>query len=193
MFDRKEIQLTTPYYDDREIEAVTQVLRSGWVTQGPKVAEFEQAVANYVGAHHGIATTSCTTAMHLSLILRGIGEGDEVIMPSFPCPAAANAVRHSRAIPAFVDVDSRTFNLDPAAIANSITPRTRAIMAKHSWRVSPGRIIVRFGRPVTTTEYGEGDRDMIMARVLDEIGELRRTPPPQIEEAHVRHHQRSRS
>jgi len=70
---------------------------------------------------------------------------------------------------------------------------TRAIMPKHSWRVSPGRIIVRFGRPVTTTEYGEDDRDSIMARVRNEIDELRRTPPPQIEEAHVRHHQRSRS
>jgi 1-acyl-sn-glycerol-3-phosphate acyltransferase len=70
---------------------------------------------------------------------------------------------------------------------------TRAIMPKHSWRVSPGRIIVRFGRPVTTSVLGEGDRDVLMARVRSEIDELRRMPPPQIEEAHVRHHQRARS
>jgi 1-acyl-sn-glycerol-3-phosphate acyltransferase len=70
---------------------------------------------------------------------------------------------------------------------------TRAIMPKHSWRVSPGRIIVRFGRPVTTSEYDVGDRDLLMARVRAEIDELRRMPPPEIEEAHVRHHQRSRS
>lgn len=69
---------------------------------------------------------------------------------------------------------------------------TRAIMPKHSWRVSPGRIIVRFGRPVTTSEYAEGDRDLIMARVRSEIDELRRMPLPEIDEAHVRHHQRSR-
>jgi 1-acyl-sn-glycerol-3-phosphate acyltransferase len=70
---------------------------------------------------------------------------------------------------------------------------TREIMSKHSWRVAPGRIIVRFGRPVTTSVYGEGDRDVLMTRVRAEIDELRRLPPPEIEEAHVRHHQPSRS
>jgi perosamine synthetase len=133
MLTHKEIPLTTPYFDDSEIEAVARVIRSGWVTQGPKVAEFEQAVADYVGARYGIATTSCTTAMHLSLVLRGVGEGDEVIMPSFTCPATANAVCHSRAIPAFVDIDPRTFNLDPASVADAINPRTRAIMAIHQF------------------------------------------------------------
>ena len=133
MLSHKEIPLTTPYFGNCEIEAVAQVIRSGWVTQGPKVAEFEQAVADYVGARYGIATTSCTTAMHLSLMLQGIHEGDEVIMPSFTCPATANAVRHSRAIPVFVDIDQRTFNLDPDAVGNAINSRTRAIMAIHQF------------------------------------------------------------
>jgi perosamine synthetase len=133
MLTYREIPLTRPYFDDREIEAVAQVIRSGWVTQGPKVAEFERAVADYVGARYGVATTSCTTAMHLSLYLHGIGEGDEVIMPSFTCPATANAVRHSRAIPAFVDIDLRTFNLDPDGVADAVNPRTRAIMAIHQF------------------------------------------------------------
>jgi len=133
MLTYKKIPLTIPYFDANEIEAVAQVIRSGWVTQGPKVAEFERAVADYVGARYGIATTSCTTALHLSLYLHGIGEGHEVVMPSFTCPATANAVRHSRATPAFVDIDPRTFNLDPAAVADAINPRTRAIMAIHQF------------------------------------------------------------
>src|SRR4051794_15630381 len=104
------IPVTKPLFDEREIESVAQVLRSGWVTQGPKVREFEQSVAEYVGAKHGIATTSCTTAMHLSLSLSGVRGGDEVIMPSFTCPATANAVCHAGATPVFVDIDPATYN-----------------------------------------------------------------------------------
>src|SRR5436309_11332301 len=99
-----EIPFARPHMDEAEIAAVAEVLRSGWVTQGPKVAQFEQAVADFTGARFGIATTSCTTAMHLSLHLRGIRPGDEVIMPSFTCPATANAVCHAGAIPAFAEI-----------------------------------------------------------------------------------------
>src|SRR5881397_4055967 len=89
------IPITKPALGGEEARAPYESIKSGWVTQGPKVAEFEQAVASYVGAKHGIATTSCTTGLHLALASIGVGRGDEVIVPSFTFIASANAILRS--------------------------------------------------------------------------------------------------
>jgi perosamine synthetase len=128
---RMNIPITKPYFGEEEEQAVVLVLRSGWIIQGPKVAEFEHMVAEYVGTRHAIATSSCTTALHLALILHGVGVGDEVIVPSFTFIATANAVRYTGATPVFIDVDPRTYNIDPDCIEAALTPRTKAIMPVH--------------------------------------------------------------
>jgi perosamine synthetase len=107
------------------------VIESGWLTQGPRVEEFERAFADRVGAADAVATTSCTTALHLSLYVTGVGPGDEVILPSLTFIACANAVWQCGATPIFADVDPATGNLDPAAAERAITPRTKAIMPVH--------------------------------------------------------------
>jgi len=128
---RMSIPITKPLFGEDEERAVVEVLRSGWVVQGPKVAAFERVVANYVGAPHAIATSSCTTALHLALVLLGIGPSDEVIVPSFTFIATANVVCYTGATPVFVDIDPRTYNLDPDALETAVTPRTKAIMPVH--------------------------------------------------------------
>jgi perosamine synthetase len=126
-----KLPLTRPLIDSAEERAVLRVLRSGWLVQGPVVTEFERVVAAYVGAQHGIATSSCTTALHLALLLLGVGPGDEVIVPSFTFIATANAVRYVGATPVFADVEEDTFTLDPRSVASVITPRTRCIVPVH--------------------------------------------------------------
>ncbi|MFB3818848.1 MAG: DegT/DnrJ/EryC1/StrS family aminotransferase [Candidatus Methylomirabilales bacterium] len=126
-----QIPVTKPVLDQAEEQAVVQVLRSGWLVQGPKVAEFERMVADYVGARHAVATSSCTTALHLAMLLHGLGPGHEVILPSFTFIATANAVRYVGATPVFADIDPVSCTLDPAAVASAVTPRTRAILAVH--------------------------------------------------------------
>src|SRR3989442_12443876 len=96
--------------------------------QGPKVAEFEKAVARYVGAKPGLATTSCTTGLHLALATIGVGPGDEVIVPSFTFIASANAILYTGATVVFCEIDPKTYNADPADIEKRITKRTKAIM-----------------------------------------------------------------
>ncbi len=128
---RMKIPITKPMFGEDEERAVVEVLRSGWVVQGPKVAEFERLVADYVDVPEAVATSSCTTALHLALVLLGIGPGDEVIVPSFTFIATANVVCYTGATPVFVDIDPQTYNLDPDAIEAAITPRTRAIMPVH--------------------------------------------------------------
>jgi dTDP-4-amino-4,6-dideoxygalactose transaminase len=128
---KTDIPITKPLFDDAEIAAVAGVIRSGWVTQGPKVAAFEKAVADYTGARYAVATTSWSTAMFLAMQIKGISQGDEVILPSFTCVATANAIRATGAMPVFVDMDRRTFNLDPNLIEPAITPRTKAVMVVH--------------------------------------------------------------
>ncbi|MGE0598387.1 MAG: DegT/DnrJ/EryC1/StrS family aminotransferase [Dehalococcoidia bacterium] len=113
---------------EEEAAAVQQVLASGWLTQGERVREFESAVASYVGAKHAVATSSCTTALQLSLTALGIGPGDEVICPSLSFIATANAIVHAGATPVFVDIDPVTFNIDPTAVERALTSRTAAIM-----------------------------------------------------------------
>ena len=125
------IPITAPWLDDQEIEAVGRTLRSGWLTQGPEVAAFEREFAEYVGAPHACAVSSCTTALHLALRALGIGPGDEVITVSHSFIATANAIRYCGATPVFVDIEPATLNMNPAAIEPAINARTRAILCVH--------------------------------------------------------------
>jgi perosamine synthetase len=128
-----KIPLSAPDITESEIDAVVAVLRSSQLSLGPKLQEFEHSIAQYVGVSHAIAVSSGTSGLHLCVRALGIGEGDEVIVPSFTFVAAANAIRYERATPVFVDIDPLTLNLDPARIENAITPRTRAIMLVHTF------------------------------------------------------------
>lgn len=123
-----KIPLTIPSFDKSEEKALISVVRSRWVTQGPKVLEFEDLVKNYTGSKYAIATSSATTALFLSLILMGVEKDDEVIVPSFTFIATANVVLQVGAKPVFVDIDPRTYNIDPSRIEEKITSKTRAIM-----------------------------------------------------------------
>src|SRR5438477_11432050 len=125
---KMSVPITKPALTEEEARAPYESIKSGWVTQGPKVAEFEKAVAAYVGAKHGVATTSCTTGLHLALASAGIGAGDEVIVPSFTFIASANAVLYTGATVAFCEIDPRTFNIDPNDVEKRITKKTKAIM-----------------------------------------------------------------
>lgn len=126
-----QIPFLRPWLGEEEARAAREVILSGWVSLGPRVMEFEQAVAAYVGAPYAVATNACTTALHLSLRLSGIGEDDEVICPSFTCMATANAIHHTGAIPVFADIEEQTYNLNPEAADAVITARTRGIVLVH--------------------------------------------------------------
>src|ERR1700716_3045015 len=114
------VPITKPSLGEEEARAPYESIKSGWVTQGPKVAEFEKAVAAYVGAKHGIATTSCTTGLHLALVTAGVGPGDEVIVPSFTFIASPNAILYTGATVVFAEIDPRTYNIDPNDIEHRI-------------------------------------------------------------------------
>ena len=122
-----------PDISEAEIAAVTQALRSGWVTTGPKTREFEQAFTDYLGGNglQSIAVNSATAGLHLALEALGIGPGDEVIAPTLTFTATVEVVRYLGADPVLVDVDPVTLNIDPDAIRAAITPRTKAIMPVH--------------------------------------------------------------
>jgi perosamine synthetase len=128
---KRQIQISLPSTGDEEWQAVREPLASGWLTQGPKVAAFEQAFAARHRVAHALAVTSCTTGMHLMLAAAGIGPGDEVIVPAFTWVATANVVLYTGATPVFADVDPATYNIDPADVARRLTPRTKAVIAVH--------------------------------------------------------------
>ena len=125
------IPIAKPMLGATEAEAAEEAILSGWVSQGPQVAEFEREFAAFVGATHACAVSNCTTALHLALVGADIGAGDEVITASHSFIATANCIRYVGATPRFADVDPRTYNLDPDSVAQLITPRTRAIIAVH--------------------------------------------------------------
>lgn len=129
--EKRSIAISLPFTGDEEWQATREPLATGWLTQGPQVAEFEKAFAERHGVAHALATTSCTTGLHLILAAMGIGPGDEVIVPAFTWVATANVVVYCGATPLFADVDRRTNNIDPADVARRITPRTRAVIAVH--------------------------------------------------------------
>jgi dTDP-4-amino-4,6-dideoxygalactose transaminase len=126
-----EVPFAKPYLRGDEGAAVAEVIASGWVSQGPRVREFEAAFAERVGAAEAVAVSNCTTALHLALHVAGVRPGDEVIVPSMSFIATANAVWQCGATPVFADVDPRTFNLDAGAAERAITERTKAIMPVH--------------------------------------------------------------
>jgi dTDP-4-amino-4,6-dideoxygalactose transaminase len=128
---QNQIPLLRPWLGEEEIQAVADVLRSGWICQGPKVMEFEKALAGWIGVGEGVATNACTSALHLALHLSGVRTGDEVVVPSFTCMATANAIHHAGGRPVFADIDPRTFNLDARSAEEAITPRTKAMLVVH--------------------------------------------------------------
>jgi dTDP-4-amino-4,6-dideoxygalactose transaminase len=125
------INVTKPWLGNEEIEAVAEAIESGWVAQGPRVAAFEEKFAAKVGAPHAIAVSSCTTALHLALVVAGVGPGDDVVVPSFSFIATTNAPVYVGASPVFADVDAATGNLTSDTIDAVLTPRTKAVILVH--------------------------------------------------------------
>ena len=122
------IPVIRPWLGEEEAAAAAAAVASGWVAQGPRVAEFEAAFAAAVGAGHGVAVSSCTAGLHLAMVVAGVGPGDEVIVPSLSFIATANAVRYVGAEPVFADVELATQNLTPETVEPCITSRTKAVI-----------------------------------------------------------------
>jgi perosamine synthetase len=125
------IPIAKPIIADEEVEEVVKVLRSGFIAQGPKVSEFEDKFAEYVGVKHAVATSSGTTALHLALLATDVGAADEVITTPFTFAATGNSVLYVGGKPVFVDIDRDTYNLDPEKIEKAISDKTKAIMPVH--------------------------------------------------------------
>ena len=129
----KSINLARPFFDNDEIQEVQKVLDSGWVSQGPKVKEFEEKVSNFIGVKYAIAVTNCTCALHLANLSIGLTKQDEVLVADYTFPATGHSVLYCGARPVFVDVDQKTYNIDPEKIEASITPKTKAIIPVHTF------------------------------------------------------------
>jgi dTDP-4-amino-4,6-dideoxygalactose transaminase len=126
-----KVPITKPVLGDAELRAVQGPIESGWVVQGPAVAEFERRFGEYTGTQHNVATTSCTTALHLAVAALGLAHGDEVLVPAFTWVSTPNVVEYMGATPRFVDVDLATFNVAPDALDPAVTDRTVGIMPVH--------------------------------------------------------------
>jgi len=147
------MRLNIPLTGAPEVDAVREVIESGYLTQGAKTAAFEEAVRGFTSARHAAAVSSATTGLHLALVALGVQPGDEVVIPGFSFPATANAVIQQGATPVFVDIDETTFNLDPALLDAAITERTRAIMPVHAFGLCAdmdaiNAVAARHGLPV---------------------------------------------
>lgn len=125
------IPLAKPYLTKKDARSAYNTILTHWVTQGPKVAEFEKKFAHYVGAKYAVAVSSCTTALHLALIVSGVNAGDEIICPSLSFIATANVIRYVGATPIFSDVDPVSYNIDPNKVKQLITKKTKAIIVVH--------------------------------------------------------------
>lgn len=131
-----KIPITKPFLGKEERRAISGPLKNGWIVQGPKVAEFENLFGQFTGSQFAVATSSCTTALHLCLVALGIGPGDEVILPSFTFVATANAIEYTGATPVFCDIDLCTFNIDVEQTQKKINDRTKAIIPVHLFGLS---------------------------------------------------------
>ena len=127
----QHIPITKTVFGPEEMAAVQKPLETGWVVQGPFVQAFEERFAEFTGAAYAVATSSCTTALHISVAALGLQPGDEVIVPAFTWVSTANVVEFMGAKPIFCDIDLRTFNIDPAQVAALVTPRTVGILPVH--------------------------------------------------------------
>jgi perosamine synthetase len=125
------IPIAKPWLGRAEAQAVSRVLKSGWITQGPEVAAFEKEFAGYVQSPHACAVTNCTSALHLALRMAGVGPGDEVVTVSHSFIATANAVRYTGAKPVFIDIEPGTFNMNPALLEQAVSSRTKAVLCVH--------------------------------------------------------------
>ena len=130
------IPITKPLFGEEELRAVQKPLESGWVVQGPFVAEFEQKFSAYTGASHSVATSSCSTALQIAMVALGVGQGDEVIVPGFTWVATANVVAERGGVPVFCDVDLATYNLDVSQLESLVTERTVGIVPVHLFGLS---------------------------------------------------------
>ncbi len=153
---RDFISIAKPTVGEEEIEAVGEVLRSGMLTQGEKVKNFEEEFSDYLGVGHSIAVSNGTVALDLALKGLGIGPGDEVISPAFTFIATANAVLYQGSVPVFADVDPNTFNIDPDDLSEKITSRTRAVIGVHL-----------YGQPFDLKAVGQICEDHNIALVED--------------------------
>ncbi len=125
------IPLSAPDVDERDVAALAETVRSGRLSLGTKLEQFERAVADRSGAAHAVAVSSGTAGLHLALEAAGVGQGDEVITSPFSFVASANAILHAGARPVFVDIDRSSLNIDPARIGAAVTARTRAVLPVH--------------------------------------------------------------
>ncbi len=125
------IPIAKPYLTADEAQAAYDTILTGWITQGPRVAEFEEKFAAYTGAKYAVAVSNCTTALHLAMIVAGVQAGDEVICPSMSYVATANSIKYVGAKPVFAEVIPETYNLDPVDTEKKITAKTKAILLVH--------------------------------------------------------------
>lgn len=129
--EKRNIPISLPFMGQEEWEATKEPIFSGWITQGPKVAEFEKLFAQRHKVKHAIAVSNCTTALHLALVALDVKPGDEVIVPAFTWVSTANAIMYCGATPVFIDIDIKTFNIDVSQLKNKITSKTKAVIPVH--------------------------------------------------------------